>query len=48
MDQGPGVKVPPGPHFGPEPGGRRHSGRILPLGVGAVYTGQYAKGLAHW
>ena len=44
-------RVPPPPPSGwqqrSEPDGGWNSGRIFPFGVGAVYTGQYAKGLAH-
>jgi len=56
MDQGLGVKVPP-PPVPPLPGAPIPSGPnpsvagilagFFPFGVGAVYTGQYAKGLAH-
>jgi hypothetical protein len=46
MDQGLGVKVPPGPASGPNPTVAGILGAI-PFGVGAVYNGQYAKGLAH-
>ena len=46
MDQGLGVKVPPGPTSGPNPAVAGILGAI-PLGLGAVYCGQYAKGLAH-
>jgi hypothetical protein len=46
MDQGLGVKVPPGPTSGPNPAVAGMLGAI-PLGLGAVYCGQYAKGLAH-
>ena len=46
MDQGLGMKVPPGPTSGPNPTVAGILGAI-PFGVGAVYNGQYAKGLAH-
>jgi hypothetical protein len=46
MDQGLGLKVPPGPTSGPNPTVAGILGAI-PFGVGAVYNGQYAKGLAH-
>jgi hypothetical protein len=46
MDQGLGVKVQPGPASGPNPAVAGILGAI-PLGLGAVYCGQYAKGLAH-
>lgn len=46
MDQGLGVKVGPGPASGPNPTVAGILGSI-PLGLGAVYCGQYAKGLAH-
>src|SRR5712691_693365 len=46
MDQGLGVRVPPGPSTGPNPALAGILGAI-PFGVGAVYNGQYAKGLAH-
>jgi hypothetical protein len=46
MDQGLGLKVPPGPTSGPNPVVAGILGAI-PFGVGAVYNGQYAKGLAH-
>ena len=46
MDQGLGVKVAPGPASGPNPTVAGILGAI-PLGLGAVYCGQYAKGLAH-
>lgn len=47
MDQGLGVKVQPGPASGPNPAVAGMLAGIFPIGVGAVYTGQYAKGLAH-
>lgn len=46
MDQGLGLKVQPGPTSGPNPALAGMLGAI-PLGLGAVYCGQYAKGLAH-
>ena len=47
MDQGLGVKVQPGPASGPNPTVAGILAGVFPIGVGAVYTGQYAKGLAH-
>jgi hypothetical protein len=47
MDQGLGIKVPPGPTSGPNPTVAGILAGFFPFGVGAVYTGQYAKGLAH-
>jgi hypothetical protein len=47
MDQGLGGKVPPGPASGPNPAVAGILAGFFPIGVGAVYTGQYAKGLAH-
>jgi hypothetical protein len=47
MDQGLGLKVPPGPTSGPNPAVAGILAGFFPIGVGAVYTGQYAKGLAH-
>jgi hypothetical protein len=47
MDQGLGVKVAPGPVSGPNPTVAGILSGFFPFGVGAVYTGQYAKGLAH-
>jgi hypothetical protein len=47
MDQGLGVKVQPGPTSGPNPAVAGILAGFFPIGVGAVYTGQYAKGLAH-
>ncbi|HWY21301.1 MAG TPA: DUF5668 domain-containing protein [Candidatus Acidoferrum sp.] len=46
MDQGLGLKVPPSPGPGPNP----VLAGLLSLfpGVGAVYSGQYVKGLAHF
>jgi cell wall-active antibiotic response 4TMS protein YvqF/B-box zinc finger protein len=46
VDQGLGVRVPPGPTTGPNPALAGILGAI-PFGVGAIYNGQYAKGLAH-
>jgi len=47
MDQGLGVKVPPGPTSGPNPAVAGMLAGFFPIGVGAVYAGQYAKGLSH-
>jgi len=47
MDQGLGVKVGPGPASGPNPAVAGILAGFFPIGVGAVYTGQYAKGLSH-
>jgi hypothetical protein len=47
MDQGLGLKVAPGPQSGPNPAVAGILAGFFPIGVGAVYTGQYAKGLAH-
>ena len=47
MDQGLGLKVAPGPTSGPNPTVAGILAGFFPVGVGAVYTGQYAKGLAH-
>jgi len=47
MDQGLGLKVQPGPASGPNPAVAGILAGFFPIGVGAVYTGQYAKGLAH-
>ena len=47
MDQGLGLKVGPGPASGPNPAVAGILAGFFPIGVGAVYTGQYAKGLAH-
>jgi hypothetical protein len=47
MDQGLGVKVAPGPSSGPNPAVAGMLAGFFPIGVGAVYTGQYTKGLAH-
>jgi hypothetical protein len=46
MDQGLGLKVPSSPGPSPNPTVAGILGAI-PFGVGAVYNGQYAKGLAH-
>jgi hypothetical protein len=47
MEPGLGVKVAPGPTSGPNPTVAGILAGFFPFGVGAVYTGQYAKGLAH-
>lgn len=47
MDQGLGLKVAPGPTSGPNPTVAGILAGFFPVGVGAVYNGQYAKGLAH-
>jgi hypothetical protein len=47
MDQGLGMKVQPGPATGPNPAVAGILAGFFPIGVGAVYTGQYAKGLSH-
>ncbi len=47
MDQGLGLKVPPGPASGPNPAVAGILAGFFHIGVGAVYTGQYAKGLSH-
>jgi len=47
MEQGLGLKVAPGPASGPNPTVAGILAGFFPFGVGAVYTGQYAKGLAH-
>ena len=47
MDQGLGIKVAPGPTSGPNPTVAGILAGFFPIGVGAVYTGQYAKGLSH-
>lgn len=47
MDQGMGLKVPPSPGPGPHPVLAGLLAGFFPFGVGAVYCGQYAKGLAH-
>jgi len=46
MDQGLGLKVPPAPATGPNPTVAGILGAV-PLGLGAVYCGQYVKGLVH-
>lgn len=46
VDQGLGMKAPPGPSSGPHPVVAGILGAI-PFGIGAIYNGQYAKGLAH-
>jgi len=47
MDQGLGLKVGPGPASGPNPAVAGILAGFFPIGVGAVYCSQYAKGLAH-
>jgi hypothetical protein len=47
VDQGLGLKVPPGPASGPNPALAGMLAGIFPFGVGAVYCSQYAKGLSH-
>jgi len=47
MGQGLGLKVEPGPATGPNPTVAGILAGFFPFGVGAVYSGQYAKGLAH-
>jgi hypothetical protein len=47
MDRGLGLKVGPGPASGPNPTVAGILAGFFPIGVGAVYTGQYAKGLSH-
>jgi hypothetical protein len=47
MDQGLGLKVPPGPATGPNPTVAGILAGFFPVGVGAVYNTQYAKGFAH-
>ena len=47
IDQGLGLKVAPGPQAGPNPAVAGILAGFFPIGVGAVYTGQYAKGLSH-
>ena len=49
VDQGVGVRVPPPPlpSSGPHPPIAGILAGFFPFGVGAVYCGQYAKGLAH-
>src|SRR2546430_5200655 len=43
----PGVRAAPLPGSGPNPALAGILAAFFPFGVGAVYTGQYAKGLAH-
>jgi hypothetical protein len=47
MEQGLGLKVPPSPGPSPNPALAGILAGFFPFGVGAVYCGQYAKGLAH-
>ena len=47
MKQGAGLDVPPTLGPGPNPALAGILAGFFPFGVGAVYTGQYAKGLAH-
>jgi hypothetical protein len=47
MDQGLGLKVAPGPATGPNPAVAGILAGFFPIGVGAVYTGQYTKGLVY-
>jgi len=47
MDQGLGMRVPPGPSSGPNPAVAGILAGFFPFGVGAVYCSQYAKGFAH-
>ena len=54
MQEGLGIKLAPPPVPPPSPGSSGPNptvagilGGVFPFGVGAVYTGQYAKGLAH-
>ena len=47
IDQGAGVKLQPGQGSGPNPAVAGILAGFFPFGVGAVYCGQYAKGLAH-
>jgi hypothetical protein len=47
VDEGMGMKVPPAPGSGPNAALAGILAGFFPFGVGAVYTGQYAKGLAH-
>ncbi|MGA9527256.1 MAG: DUF5668 domain-containing protein [Terriglobales bacterium] len=47
MEQGLGMKVAPGPASGPNPTVAGILAGFFPFGVGPVYNGQYAKGLAH-
>src|SRR5437763_2662087 len=46
VDQGAGMRVPPGSGSGPNPALAGILGAI-PFGVGAIYNGQYTKGLVH-
>ena len=46
MDQGLGLNVPPAPATGPNPTVAGILGAV-PFGLGAVYCGQYVKGLVH-
>lgn len=46
LDQG-GLRMPPAPSSGPNPALAGILAGFFPFGVGSVYTGQYAKGLAH-
>jgi hypothetical protein len=47
VEQGAGMRVQPTPGTGPHPPVAGILASFFPFGVGAVYTGQYAKGLAH-
>lgn len=47
MDQGAGLNVPPVPGSGPNPTVAGILAGFFPVGVGAVYNTQYAKGFAH-
>ena len=47
VDQGVGPRVPITPTGGPNPALAGILAGFFPVGVGAVYNGQYAKGLAH-
>ncbi len=47
MDQGLGLKVPPGPTSGPNPTVAGILAGFFPIGVGAVYCSQYGKGLSY-
>ncbi len=47
IEQNFGLKVPPPPPTGPNPALAGILAGFFPIGVGAVYNGQYAKGLAH-
>jgi len=47
VDQGAGLRAQPVPGTGPHPPVAGILAGFFPFGVGAVYTGQYAKGLAH-